>query len=268
MKVAMIGIGHWGKVLLEELKKQAEVKYEGDSKTDLAPIFADSEIQAVFIATPTETHFEITQKALGAGKHVFLEKPGTTSSNNLEKLIEQAKEKNLKFAVGYEFPHHPAAQKLKELMEGQNIRNIYFDWQKWGTFKDDSVAHLLCHEISIVKSLSIELEPTSCKKTKVISDSDILETEFRNNIKSVINRVSPIKQKILTVLTEEGGYIWNNDELFEINTEMQVLEKISLPEISSVTAEISDFLLSITNEREPLTSGEFALEVYRVIEQV
>ena len=70
------------------------------------------------------------------------------------------------------------------------------------------------------------------------------------------------------MLTEEGGYIWNNDELFEINTEMQVLEKISLPEISSVTAEISDFLLSITNEREPLTSGEFALEVYRVIEQV
>lgn len=268
MKVAMIGIGRWGKVLLGELYKIAEVKYQCDSKTDLTPVFADPEVQAVFIATPTETHYDISKRALEAGKHVFVEKPGTDSSEKLEKLVKLAEAKKLTLAVGYEFPHHPAVKKLRELIEGKNLKSIHFEWHKWGTFKDDAVMHLLCHEISIAKFLGIDLEPLSCSKTKVISNSDIVETEFKNNIKSLINRISPIKQKTVTVLLDNEGYVWSNNELFSINFQTQNLDKIELPETTPLAAELADFLNAIKENREPQCSGEFALEIFRTIEKI
>ena len=267
MKVALIGIGRWGKILLGELGKLAEVKYECDSKTDLNQIWSDSEIEAVFIATPTQTHFEIAQKALETGKHVFLEKPGTTNSADLEKLVRLAEAQKLKFAVGYEFPHHPAAKKLKELTANKEIESIHFEWQKWGTFKDDAVRHHLCHDISVAKFLNIELKPVSVRKTRVISDSDIVETEFEG-MSSRINRVSPIKQKTVTVLLDKGGYIWSNNELFSINTDRQVLDKIELPEITPVATELADFLNAVKENREPQSNGKFALEVFKVIEKI
>ncbi|MBX4199202.1 Gfo/Idh/MocA family oxidoreductase [Candidatus Parcubacteria bacterium] len=266
MKIALIGTGRWGKVLLHELAKQAEVKYQCDSESDLNQVFNDKEVEAVFIATPTSTHFDIASRALEAGKHVFLEKPGTESASNLEKLVNKAKEKNLKFAIGYEFPHHKAAKKLKELIQGKQVRSVRFDWQKWGTFKDSAIPHLLSHEISIAHSLGINMEPVSHKVTKVVSDTDILETEFQNNIKSVINRVSPVKQKTLTILTDDGSYIWSNNELFEIDGD--TLKTIDLSEATPVAEEIKDFLDAIQENREPFCNGNFALGVYGVIERI
>lgn len=262
MKTALIGVGRWGKVLLGELGKLAEVKYRCDSKSDLNKVWSDPEVTAVFIATPTQTHLDIAIKALNANKHVFLEKPGTTNSVNLEKLVKRARAKNLKFAVGYEFPHHPAAKKLKELTAGKEIKSVHCDWQKWGAFKDDAVKHLLCHEVSIAKFLGLELKPLSCQKIRVISDSDIVETVFEPGLRSRINRASPIKQKTVTVMTDSQIYIWSNDSLFEVAGEE--LAEIALPKTTAVASEISDFLLS----DKPLCNGQFALEIYKIIEQV
>ena len=175
MKTALIGIGRWGTILKGELSKISEIKYICDSKSDLNQVWNDPEVEAVFIATPTETHFKIANRALEAGKHVFLEKPGTDSSEKLEKLVRLAKERSLKLAVGYEFPHHPAVKKLKELISDKQIKSIHFSWQKWGTFKDNAVIHLLCHDISVMKYLGFEnLSPLDHKRTKVISDSDFI----------------------------------------------------------------------------------------------
>jgi predicted dehydrogenase len=260
-KIALIGVGRWGKNLQAELSKLAEIKYICDSKTELEPVLSDPEIEAVFIATPTETHFELAKGALEAGKHVFLEKPGTTSSVDLEKLVNLAETKGLKLAIGYEFPHHPAARKLKELMKNKKVRNIFFDWQKWGTFKDDSIKHLFCHEVSIAKLLGLEVMPHLLQKIRVISDSDIVEIESEN-IKFRINRASSTKQKTVTVLTDNGNYVWSNNELFEIVGEE--LKKIEISNTTPVAAELKDFLGS----DKPLCDGQFALEVYKVIESV
>lgn len=273
MKVALIGLGRWGTILKGELSKTTEIKYTCDSKTDLNQIFSDLDVQAVFIATPTETHFEIARKALEAGKHVFLEKPGTTNSTDLEKLVNLAKERNLKFAVDYEFTYHPGIKKVKELIEGKNIKSIHLEWQKWGTFKDDAVMHLLCHDVSVLKYLGFNsLSPFNTMKKRVISDSDLVWTEFKSEketyIESLINRASPIKQKTLTVLLDKGGYIMSNNDLFSINTETQALDKIELPDITPVSASIEDFLSAITDNREPQSNSDFALEVFKVIEKV
>lgn len=266
-KVALIGLGRWGQVLLKELVQQTEVKYECNSQSDQGAVFSDSEIQAVFIATPTETHFEIARKAMEAGKHVFLEKPATTKRGDLEVLVNLAQEKGLRFAVGYEFIHDPAMKKMKELLGNRKIKRLIFKWYKWGTFKNDAVAHLLSHEISVAEYLGIELTPLSCRKTRVISGSDIVKTEF-DVASSLINRVSFFKEKTVKVITEEAGYLWKNGRLFEIDTSGNLAKEIEVQGPSSVKAEISDFLSAIQENREPQSSGKFALRVYKVIERV
>ena len=86
---------------------------------------------------------------------------------------------------------------------------------------------------------------------------------------SLINRVSPIKQKTVTLITEDSGYVWNGNELYEIKKSDQVLQPIDIPtEISTVKEEISDFLSAIEEGREPLIDGSFALKVFQTVESV
>ncbi|MBX4206183.1 Gfo/Idh/MocA family oxidoreductase [Candidatus Parcubacteria bacterium] len=266
MKVALIGIGRWGTVLKGELTKVAEVKYACDSSFDLDQVWSDPEVEAVFIATPTETHFEIAQKALESGKHVFLEKPGTSSSADLEKLVNLAQEKGLKLAVGYEFPHHPAVRKVKELALGQTIKFVRLEYQKWGTFKDSIVTNLLCHDVSILNYLGIDTTSPSAHKTGFVTEADILATRFGSQAMSVINRVNQLKQRTMLVKLDDTSFLWSNNDLFEIAGEE--LKKIELPDTTPVAAEIKNFLDSIASGQEPLCSGSFALEVYKVIERV
>ncbi len=266
MKVALIGKGRWGQVLLKELRELSEVKYECDSKTDLNQVFSDAEVEAVFIATPIPTHCEIAHRALEAGKHVFLEKPGTTSSADLEKLVELAEAKNLRFALGYEFIHHPAIIKIKQLIEGKEVRFIRLEWQKWGSFKYAIEENLLCHDISILKFLGLDVSNPKAHKTGFVSESDIIATSFGANTMSVINRVSLIKSRTMLVKLEDTAYLWSNEELFEVVGEE--LKKIEISTVTPVAAEIVDFFSAIKDNRKAVSNGQFALEVYKVIERV
>jgi UDP-2-acetamido-3-amino-2,3-dideoxy-glucuronate N-acetyltransferase len=289
MKTSIIGIGNWGTNLLKELDKQSEVVYAchtGSIKnaeilsqypnirliTDPNIIWNDKEVEAVIIATPTNTHFELGKKSLKAGKHLFLEKPGCESGMELKELCEMAENRVLKFAVGYEFPHHVAAQKIRGLIDGHKILSIHFNWLKWGTFKDSSIPHLLCHDISLAKYWGIEpFRVIAVEKEKIISDTDILKVEFESDgtkIYSSINRTSPIKQKMVTINADKSSYAWNGEELFEVDKENQSLKEIELVGASPVEAEMRDFLGSVKKSGDPLVNGRFALQVYRTIEEV
>jgi len=263
MKIAVIGLGRWGKVLLGEFKKQVEVKYECDSKTDLKQVWEDIEVAAVVIAVPTIAHYEIADMALEAGKHVFLEKPGTTSYENLEILVKKARSKNLKLAIGYEYPHHPVVKKIKELGEN-GIDFIRLEYQKWGSFKDEIVRNLLCHDISILKFLNVDLEDPKVNKVSVVTEADIIATRFGNKAMSIINRVNPVKARTALVKIGDKHLTWSDNELFEVVGEE--LKPIAITPSTPVAGEIADFLLAISENREPYCNGEFALEVYKIIE--
>lgn len=262
MKVALIGVGRWGQILLKELKLQAEVKYECDSKTDLDQVFNDAEVKAVFIATPTGTHFEIAKKALEASKHVFLEKPGASTSAELEVLAALAASKGLKLAIGYEFVHQPAIQKLKELMAGEKSEFVRIEWRKWGSFKDEIERNLLCHHVSVLKYLGIDLAAPFVNRAAFTTEADILETRFGQTVVSIINRVSPSKSHTMHIKLPHSAYLWCDSELFKVVGDK--LEKIEVADAAPVGAEIEDFL----NSAKPLCDGNFALEVYKIIESV
>ena len=107
-KIAIIGLGKWGKNLIRDVSKISCVKKcssLGDSKniswlkknypsiqytSDSQEIFADKEIDAVIIATPINTHYNLVKKALLSKKHVFVEKPISSTLSKAEELIKIA----------------------------------------------------------------------------------------------------------------------------------------------------------------------------------
>ncbi|MEA1929473.1 MAG: Gfo/Idh/MocA family oxidoreductase [Patescibacteria group bacterium] len=290
-KIAIVGVGRWGKKLLAEFNKQTEVIsacHHGNPETanflrdtypnlqittSLEEILNNPEIEAVAVATPTKTHFEIASQVIRAGKHLFIEKPGSETSRELSELCQLAETKKLCLAVGYEFPHHSASRQIKKLVPPTEMQGIFSCWSKWGTFNDHAVPHLLSHEISVLQNWGIDLlKPRNYQQQTVISSSDIIAVEWENSqglfISNHINRISPIKGKAITVLGRDKAYIWQDDDLFEVNRETRTRDQITPSTDSAVAAEIIDFLESITEKRQPICGGLSALRVLETIESI
>ncbi len=78
------------------------------------------------IATPVSSHFDLARRALEAGKHVFIEKPITTTSAEAERLVEEADRRGLVLAVDHTFVYTGAVRKMHELVESGGIGDIYY----------------------------------------------------------------------------------------------------------------------------------------------
>ena len=118
----------------------------------------DPEVDAVAIATPVFTHYELAKKALEEGKSVFVEKPFTYTVAEAEELIELAEKKNLKIMVDHTFLYTGAVRKIKQLIEDNVLGDLYyFDSMRvnLGLFQHDVnvVWDLAPHDISIMDYL-------------------------------------------------------------------------------------------------------------------
>ena len=143
----MIGTGYWGKNhlrCLHELQKdgfldeivlcdQDEVRAKAYSKsydlpyvTDYRALAQDPTVDAVIVASPTNTHFKITKTLLEAGKDVLVEKPMTTRSADADGLIKSANEHDRILMVGHIFRHHPAVQELKRRIDRGEMGDVYY----------------------------------------------------------------------------------------------------------------------------------------------
>src|SRR5438046_5867314 len=112
-------------------------------------------MDAVAIVTPVWTHFELSKKALENGKHVFVEKPFTSTSAQATQLIELASQKNLRIMVGHTFLFSGAVRKIRELVDNGTLGQIYyFDSTRvnLGLFQHDVsvVWDLAPHDLSIL----------------------------------------------------------------------------------------------------------------------
>jgi predicted dehydrogenase len=133
---------------------------------DPAQIFQDPEIKAVVIATPVASHFDLTMKALGAGKHVLAEKPLATSVAEVEKIGELATQKSLVAMVGHTFLYNTAVRYVKKLIDSGElgeIRYIYSQRLNLGRIRPDVDAlwNLAPHDISIIQYWLGDPEPIS-----------------------------------------------------------------------------------------------------------
>ena len=145
INVGVIGCGYWGPNLVRNFSEVpgAKVKTVSDFRmdlltklqarypaiqitTDCQDIFNDPEIDAVAIATPVFTHFDLALAALKAGKHVMVEKPMTTTTEQSVQLIEEAERRNLVLIVDHTFVYTGAVRKMQELIASNELGDIYY----------------------------------------------------------------------------------------------------------------------------------------------
>jgi predicted dehydrogenase len=131
--------------------------------TNPLELITNKRVEAVVIATPVSTHFELTLKALEEGKHVLVEKPLASSSHQVKQLIDEAARRRLVLMVGHTFIYSGAVQKIKELIDESHIGALYyFDSIRvnLGKFQHDVnvVWDLAVHDLAIIDYL-IPMKP-------------------------------------------------------------------------------------------------------------
>jgi predicted dehydrogenase len=186
--IAQIGCGYWGPNLLRNFSalKNCRVKNVVDASperrafvqanfprtvavTDYKTVLADPEIDAVVIATPAATHFQLGLEALEAGKHVFVEKPLATTAAEVDELARVANQKELIAMAGHTFIYNCAVRYVKKLIDdgelGQ-VRYIYSQRLNLGRIRSDIDAlwNFAPHDISIIQYWLGNPEPLSVSR--------------------------------------------------------------------------------------------------------
>ena len=145
ISVAVIGAGFWGRNLIRNLSAMpdASLAYVCDldearlaALADMAPgavrttrledVLRDSTVSAVVVATPAESHRDVSVRCLEAGKHLFVEKPLATSRLDAERIVRAASERALTLMVGHLFLFDPAIERCIGLVKARAIGDVRY----------------------------------------------------------------------------------------------------------------------------------------------
>ena len=186
--LAQFGCGYWGPNLLRNFSvlPDCSVKYVVDMSPDRRAfvernfprtraidsadvVLADPEIDAVVIATPAETHFNLAKQSLNAGKHIFVEKPLATKASEVDELGKTAAKRDLIVMAGHTFIYNAAVRYVKQLIDAGElgeIRYIYSQRLNLGRIRSDIDAlwNFAPHDISIIQYWLGNPEPLSVSR--------------------------------------------------------------------------------------------------------
>ncbi len=174
LRFGLIGYGYWGPLLLRNLARQdnssvalladvteprlAEAQRNNPglrvtSRVD--DMFEESDIDAIVIATPLSTHFELAQQALLSGKHVLVEKPLTDSSAQARELIALAERQGRILMVGHTYEYSPEVERLRQIVQNGDLGKIFYinsSRLNLGIFRKDAdvIWDLAPHDVSMI----------------------------------------------------------------------------------------------------------------------
>jgi predicted dehydrogenase len=179
-RVAVAGLGHWGPNLARNFDDLAALTWICDGSTEQLALFrrrfpqaqateqfeemlADETLEAVVIATPVPTHYELAKQALEAGKHVLVEKPPAMRAAEMDELVALAGNRDLVLMPGHLLLYHPGVQKLKELIDGGALGEVlcvYGNRQNLGIVRanENALWSLGVHDLSVILYL-LDEEP-------------------------------------------------------------------------------------------------------------
>jgi len=317
MIVGVLGLGYWGPNLVRNFLAQKEVSkvigcdIRDDRLKHIANRFPsvhlindcdklmNGEADIIVIATPVDSHYKASKKALESGKHIWVEKPFTSTSAQAEELIELAVRKNLKIFVDHTFIYNGAVRKMKELVENGELGNIiYFDSERinLGLFQKDInvVWDLAPHDLSIMNYILPK------HKVVAVSANGIANYNGRENLAHLciyfkentfahfhVNWISPVKIRRMIVGGDKKMLVYDDMENFEkikvynSGVDFRTTESIHealveyrvgdmfSPKVSQVEAlalGASEFISAIKENRDPLTSGKDGLNVVKILE--
>ncbi len=310
MKLGIIGCGYWGPKCVRALKSVtgAELEWIADADastletyrkegykvtTKYHDILRDETITGVLVLTPASSHYTIIKDCLKAGKHVFVEKPLTTSSADAKKLITLAEFKKVKLMTGHIYLFHPAIQYIKEAMRRRDLKPpLHFHFQRRSpgpVRKDVNVLwDLGPHEVSIMAHLTGST-PTSISSLGMDihghghPDIVTVNLAFKKGITSsmVFSWIDPIKIRDLTIISRRKTLVFNDmakEKVMIYDTtkarpdsgmQPEVLPiAAQIPTIEPLREELQHFVDCLNSGSNPLVSGHDGLAVVQILENI
>jgi predicted dehydrogenase len=317
VRVGVIGYGYWGPNVVRNLQglencqlvaicdqdpaglQRARKLYPGvEMKLDSSELLSSSEIDAIAVVTPVWTHFELAKSALQNGKHVFVEKPFTSTPQQAEELIDLAERKRLKIAVDHTFLFTGAVKKMRQLVDDGSLGDLYYydsTRVNLGLFQHDVsvVWDLAPHDLSIMDYI-IQQKPkavvaTGGRHLNGVADMAFITVYFPGKLIAHINVnwLSPVKIRTTLIGGEKKMLVWND---LEADEKIKVYDKgvqitngqgiydalvsyrsgdVWTPRVEQTEAlriELGYFIDCILNDRTPLNDGLAGLRVVRLLE--
>jgi predicted dehydrogenase len=317
MKFGVIGYGYWGPNIVRNLVSLddsqvlaiAEISPHARARAQKAhpgmrvvanasDILSSPEIDAVAIVSPVWTHYELTKAALQNGKHVFVEKPFTSTSAQGEELIELAAKKNLKIMVDHTFLFTGAVRKIKQLVDDGDLGNLYYydsTRVNLGLFQHDCnvLWDLAPHDLSIMDYL-LKGDPEAIVATgqghlNGHEDVAFMTLYFPEKVIAHINVnwLSPVKVRTTLIGGEKRMLVWNDleadekvkiyDKGVKISSKEGVYELLvsyrsgdmwspQLEQGEALRHELAYFVECISTGEEPFNNGCAGLRVVNMLE--
>jgi predicted dehydrogenase len=317
MNFGVIGYGYWGPNIVRnlmgvegsEVKAIAEISpaaqararkaYPGVHVTPSAmEVITSTQIDAIAIVSPVWTHYELSKAALENGKHVFVEKPFTSTSAQGEELINLAQQKNLKIMVDHTFLFTGAVRRIGQLIEEGALGNLYYydsTRVNLGLFQHDInvLWDLAPHDLSIMDHL-IKATPEGIAATgqghlNGHEDVAYMTLYFPDKVIAHINVnwLSPVKVRTTLIGGEKRMIVWND---LEADEKVKVYDKgvkitsregmyqmlvsyrsgdmwsPQLEQIEALRQELTYFVDCVNTGQEPFNNGCAGLRVVRMLE--
>lgn len=308
--VSVIGYGYWGPNIVRNLLSMGrKVKYVVDidkerckevkkkyptvnAITDIDKAISDDEVDAVIIVLPAKMHYDIAKKALLQNKHVLVEKPLTTTSEEADELIALSEEKKLVLMVDHTYVYSPAIKKIKEIIEEQKLelRHVESIRYNLGVFRPDVdvLWDLAPHDLSIISYIS-ELSPISIKSegfshtNNKLYDVASMFLKYPTFTATIHNSwISPSKIRTIHFITDKKIIVFNDLEKEEkitiidagfktegktTKTWINGMMRVRTDEGEPLAIMLSDFIKSIETGKTPDSNKYLGKEIISTLEK-
>jgi UDP-2-acetamido-3-amino-2,3-dideoxy-glucuronate N-acetyltransferase len=311
MKIAVIGTGYWGKNLvrnfheigvlnaicdsnsknLQEIQTQYQVPQTFRTYHE---VLENPDIQAIAIATPAETHYEIAKNAIAAGKDIFIEKPLALNIRDAEEIVAKVEASQTVFMVDHVLQYHPAVIKLKQLIDEGilgKLQYLYSNRLNIGKLRTEEniLWSFAPHDISVILAL-VEKQPQHVQVfgeaylQDHIYDTTITDLTFVDRLKAhiYVSWLHPYKEQKLVVIGNSGMAVFNDMEKAEkltlyhhkiewinrtpVATKAQK-EVIPVEPNEPLREACLHFLDCVKTRKRPRTDAQEALSVLRVLQK-
>jgi predicted dehydrogenase len=320
MRVGVVGLGYWGPNLVRvfnELAEEIELAWACDVRraalntiarsypairctTDLDEVLSDETVDGVAIATPVSTHHRLAARALGAGKHVFVEKPLADSSAHARDLVELARERGLVLMPGHTFLYSPPVNLIKELIDRGDVGEIHFismSRVNLGIHQSDVsvVWDLGPHDFSILRYWlnATPVRVSAISRACVISDTPdvaFINLEFASGTLAHVELswLAPSKLRRTAIVGSQKMVVYDDSStepvrIFDSGVTLPDPQSygeyrltyrtgdILSPRVEAsepLLLELRDFAAAVRTGQTPRSSAELGLDVVRIVEAI
>ena len=316
LRVGVIGVGHLGSLHAKMYARMRAVKLVGiyDINVELSQKIAKefgttpyssleqllSSVDAVSIATPTSTHYEVAKEVIEKGKHLLIEKPLAVTLEEAENLVKLAEKEGIKLQVGHIERFNPAIIAL----ESYNLKPLFIESHRLSQFNPRGtdvavVLDLMIHDIdlilSLVKSRVTQIDANGVSVISETPDIANARIQFENGCVANVtaSRISQNKMRKMRIFQRDAyisiDFAQGKSEVFRLvddnsknviptmllgqinqgnRKRIIIYEQPEIKEINALEYELTKFVEAVQNNLEPPVTGYDGLRALEVAQKI